>query len=202
MQLLTHVQLLVNVGGCGTALDQSHMKLYLIRLARRIGQGEGPRAINARQFDIDVLAGLEGHRAVELQADALDGRRQLDDVCDGCGVVLHRIALEVFVDIDIRLDGDVAFNCGTAGQHLAFVPFHIHQGKGRGIADFNIALDDLDLAGGTGAMAAGKRQPDTLAQGGGKDGLAILDLDLLTNGFDSNGVTHSATLRIRRRQGR
>ena len=28
------------------------------------------------------------------------------------------------------------------------------------------------------------------------------DLDLLTNGFDSNGVTHSATLRIRRRQGR
>ena len=74
-------------------------RLDLIGAARRIGQGKGTGALNARQLQVDVLPSLEGHGPVQLQVHALDGRRQVHQAADHRVVVAHRVAGKVGVGV-------------------------------------------------------------------------------------------------------
>ncbi|MNJ04892.1 hypothetical protein D3C73_1658700 [compost metagenome] len=60
---------------------------------------------------------------------ALDGGRQILKPGDNRLIVLDRVSEEVRVGVDIRFDHHVALRNGTAGENLAFIPLHIHQGE-------------------------------------------------------------------------
>ncbi|MNL41467.1 hypothetical protein D3C87_1638760 [compost metagenome] len=184
----------MNLAGSQPTVDPPHVKLDFIGTARWIRQRERPRAFNSGQLQIDVLPCLKRHRPVELQVHTLDGRRQVDQGADHRAVVLHRMAKEVRVGIDVSLDHHVALRDRTARQHLAFITLHVHQREGRGGAKIGFALQHLDLAGGARTVAAGKRQPDALAQCGLKNGLPFFHFDLLASGFNGDLVAHRRVL--------
>ncbi|MCY1357157.1 hypothetical protein D9M69_436380 [compost metagenome] len=194
LDLVPHLQLVMDETGGRAALHQTHVQFHLVGAARRVGQGEGAGALDARQLQVDVLAGLESHGPVELQVHALDGRRQVDQAGDHGAVVLHRMAGEVRVDVDVGLDDHVALRDGAAGQHLALVALHVHQCERRGGTDVHLPFQHLQLAGGAGAVAAGEGQPDALAQCGLEDGLALLHFYLFAGGLDRDLVAHGDLL--------
>ncbi|MNQ74503.1 hypothetical protein D3C85_892620 [compost metagenome] len=184
----------MDMSGGLPAFHQADVQFHFIRAARRVGQGEGARALDAGNLQVDVLPGLERHGPVQFQAHALDGGREVVQRDHHRAVVLHAVAGEVRVDVDIGLDHQVALRDGATRQHLALVTLHVHQGEGRGGADVHLAFQHLQLAGGAGAVAAGEGQPDALAQCGLEDGLALLHFDLVAGGLDRDLVAHGDLL--------
>ncbi|MND86485.1 hypothetical protein D3C80_784530 [compost metagenome] len=128
-QRIAHLQLAMDMPGGLAAIHQADMQLHLVGAARRVGQGEGAGAFDAGNLQVDVLPGLERHGPVQFQAYALDGGREVVQGDHFGAIVLHAVAGEVRVDVDIGLDHQVALRDGTAGQHLAFVALHVHQGE-------------------------------------------------------------------------
>lgn len=187
---LARPQLLVHPARALAAGHVADVELDLARLRRAAGDGEGARLALAGDLQVDVLARLEDDGRVELDPHALDGGREVLDARDHAREVLHGQVLRVGLVVDLGLDHGVGLQRCAAGQALALVALVVHEGEAAGLAVFDLAVGDLDLAGAAQPMAAGVRQVDAGAQGGVEDGLALLHVDHLAERFNGELVAH------------
>ena len=106
------------------------------------------------------------------------------------------------LDVDVGLDGDVGVRGGHADERLALVALGLHEGEGAGGIVVHVALDDLHLARGAGAVGAGVGQPHPGPQAGVEDGLVGPALDRPPERLDVDGVrvTHDLPPFNRKRQ--
>ncbi|MOA09768.1 hypothetical protein D3C78_1296210 [compost metagenome] len=193
---LADLQLLVYITCTATAWDDTDTQLDFAARRRGTGNRKSATANAVRQLQIDVLACLEAHTSciIELDPDALDRRRQGFDAADRTGEIAHRQVLGIRILVNFRLNHQIAFGGGAAGQAFLLFPLEIHQGKAGGLAMFDLSIHHLNLAGRAQAVAAGVGQVDASAQGGVENGLAFLDLDRLTQRFNRQFVTHGPPL--------
>ncbi|MPM30199.1 hypothetical protein SDC9_76747 [bioreactor metagenome] len=179
----------------------AHLELDDPGLGRRIRHRPGAvDAVGAGDDDLHVLAGVEADLAVQLDPQPLDLVGDVGELDDRAGEVLHREDLQLLLDVDVGLDRHVALRAGAAGEGLALLALEVHQREARGGAVVDLAVEDLHLAGRTGAVGAGVRQPHTGPQAGLEDGLVVGDLDLAAERFNGDGVAHGvpAVLSVRR----
>ena len=166
------------------------MQFNRAALRGRVGNRKSARALHARHLQIDVLPRLKRHIAIKLERDAQYGGREHGQRRYFGLIILHRMAGEIGVDINIGFDGHIRFGQAAAGQHLALVALHIHQRKRRSIARITKALEHLHFAGAASAVAAGKRQPHALAQRRSQNGLALFHFDHIAGGLNSYLIAH------------
>lgn len=60
--------------GSNAPFHQAHVQLHLVGLLWRVGQGKRTGTFDTWQLQVHVLPGLEGHRPVELEVHATNGR--------------------------------------------------------------------------------------------------------------------------------
>jgi hypothetical protein len=120
--------------------------VHQLPVLRRAGDGKCPRlAVDRGHFHVEVLAGLELQRPVQLDPDAADGRRQRFDPDHLARVVLDRQVRRIGIVLDLGFDHHIGFEPGAAGQALALLALEIHQREGRCLAVIDFAVHDCTL---------------------------------------------------------
>ena len=190
LQLVADLQLLVDVAGGLAARHAAHVELDHASLARRVGQREGTRLLDAGQAQVDVLACLELELAVQFDEHAPGGGREVDEVHHGAAVVLHRLHHGIRLLLDIGFDDHVGQRPRTASERHALLALEVHQREGRGLAVLHLALHHLHLAGSAQAVAAGVRQIEPVAQRRVEQRLLVADLQAFAQRFDRQLIAH------------
>ena len=94
-----------------------HVQFQLVRARGRVGDRERAPLAQPGNLQVHVLAGLEAHGRVQLQAENLDrGREPVRCAITSPAWSLHRQAQRVRVVVDVGLDGGVALQRRAAGQ--------------------------------------------------------------------------------------
>jgi len=120
-------------------------------------------------------ATFEGDYYVPLLAHAADGCK------------LNRTAA-----LPITMDGLRPTVEAQINGSPALFTLEVHQGEGRGRAQFKFAVQHPYLARGAEPVTARVRQPHARAQAGIEDGLALASVDRMSQRLDGDLVTHTA----------
>src|SRR4029453_9362911 len=102
------------------------------------------------------------------------------------GVIPHGMDVHPLLDVDLALDDRVRPRAGDAQQRRTLRALGVEQRERRRVAEVYLAVQHDGLAGAAGAVRAGVREPDALAQARVEDGLVVAAADLRAERLDGD----------------